>query len=100
MSRSFTSTVMNPQTKNPKVLVPVHVRPKKKGYVKMHTNVGDMNIELYCDIVPRTCENFLGLSEMGYYDGVVFHRRWVTIVSGSRNPVKSICSLTWKADLV
>lgn len=93
MSRSFTSTVMNPQTKNPKVLVPIRVRPTKKGYVKIHTNVGDMNIELYCNIVPRTCENFLGLCEMGYYNGVAFHRRWASIISTNRNAAKYICLL-------
>ena len=27
--------------------------PTKKGYVRLHTNLGDLNIELHCDIVPR-----------------------------------------------
>jgi len=25
-------------------------------------------------MAPRTCENFLGLCEMGYYNDTVFHR--------------------------
>lgn len=48
--------------------------PKKKGYVRMHTSHGDLNLELHCDITPRTCENFITLCERGYYDNVVFHR--------------------------
>jgi hypothetical protein len=44
------------------------------GYLRLHTNLGDLNIELHCDMVPRTCENFLGLCEMGYYNDTIFHR--------------------------
>lgn len=46
----------------------------KKGYVRLRTNLGDLNLELHCDSVPRTCENFLTLCGVGYYDGVAFHR--------------------------
>jgi peptidyl-prolyl cis-trans isomerase-like 1 len=31
-------------------------------------------VELYNEHAPKTCENFRGLAERGYYDGVVFHR--------------------------
>lgn len=31
-------------------------------------------MELHCDIVPRTCENFLALCDMGYYTNTLFHR--------------------------
>ena len=31
-------------------------------------------MELHCDLAPRTCENFLALCEMKYYDGTIFHR--------------------------
>ena len=40
----------------------------------LHTTVGDMKIELFCDLTPRTCENFLALSGSGYYNGTLFHR--------------------------
>lgn len=26
------------------------------------------------DVAPKTCENFVGLIEKGYYDGIIFHR--------------------------
>jgi cyclophilin family peptidyl-prolyl cis-trans isomerase len=44
------------------------------GYLRLHTSLGDLNVELHCDLVPRTCENFLGLCEMGYYNDTIFHR--------------------------
>ncbi|KAK3020820.1 hypothetical protein RJ639_047692 [Escallonia herrerae] len=73
-SRSFTSTSYDPVTKNEYEYHKVEKNPKKKGYVQLHTTHGDLNIELHCDITPRTCENFLSLCERGYYNGVAFHR--------------------------
>ncbi len=35
---------------------------------------GDIELVLYPDQAPKTVENFVGLAEKGYYDGVVFHR--------------------------
>ncbi|XP_050205845.1 peptidyl-prolyl cis-trans isomerase CYP65 [Mercurialis annua] len=73
-SRSFTSTSFDPVTKNDFEYIKVEKNPKKKGYVKLHTTHGDLNIELHCDMTPRTCENFITLCEQGYYNGVAFHR--------------------------
>mmetsp|Transcript_1823 Transcript_1823/g.2787 ORF Transcript_1823/g.2787 Transcript_1823/m.2787 type:complete len:302 (+) Transcript_1823:753-1658(+) len=47
---------------------------KRKGYVTLHTNMGNIGLELHCDIAPRTCTNFFGLAEAGRYDGSKFHR--------------------------
>ena len=38
------------------------------------TNMGTIEIELFADQTPKTVENFAGLSEKGYYNGVIFHR--------------------------
>lgn len=73
-SRSFTSTSFSPVTTNEYEYVKVEKNPKKKGYVRLQTTHGDLNIELHCDITPRTCENFVTLCERGYYNGVAFHR--------------------------
>lgn len=35
---------------------------------------GVMEIELYPDIAPITCENFTQLAKSGFYDGLIFHR--------------------------
>ncbi|XP_006817606.1 peptidyl-prolyl cis-trans isomerase-like 3 [Saccoglossus kowalevskii] len=42
--------------------------------VTLHTDVGDIKIELFCDLVPRACENFLALAASHYYDNCIFHR--------------------------
>ena len=73
-STSFTSTVMGHATANARVEEVVHRNPKKKGYVRLRTTHGDLNVELHCDVAPRTCENFIVLCKSGYYDGVAFHR--------------------------
>lgn len=73
-SRSFTSTSYDPVTLNEYEYIKVEKNPKKKGYVQLHTTHGDINVELHCDITPRTCENFLTLCERGYYNGIAFHR--------------------------
>ena len=40
----------------------------------LHTNYGDIKLELFCDEVPKACHNFLALAASNYYDGTVFHR--------------------------
>ncbi|KAK3237421.1 hypothetical protein CYMTET_52499 [Cymbomonas tetramitiformis] len=73
-SRAFTSTVCDPVTENTRAVVEIEKNPDKKGYVQLQTNFGNINLELHCDVTPRTCENFITLCEGGYYNGVKFHR--------------------------
>jgi peptidyl-prolyl cis-trans isomerase B (cyclophilin B) len=40
----------------------------------MHTNHGPIELELFEDDAPKTVENFVKLSQDGYYDGLIFHR--------------------------
>ncbi|KAK0570214.1 Peptidyl-prolyl cis-trans isomerase cyp15 [Tilletia horrida] len=40
----------------------------------LHTTKGDIHLRLFPDLVPKTVENFVGLSKKAYYDGVIFHR--------------------------
>jgi len=49
-------------------------RVKKKGYVRLVTNLGVVNLELHTDIVPKTCETFINLCRKGYYNNMKFHR--------------------------
>lgn len=42
--------------------------------VTLNTDIGNIKIELHCDIAPKGCYNFLALCASGYYDGCVFHR--------------------------
>jgi peptidyl-prolyl cis-trans isomerase-like protein 2 len=75
-SKSLTSTAVNLSLTNERAQERVYLRPKAgtKGYVRLHTTLGDLNLELHCDLAPKTCENFLALAASGYYDGVPFHR--------------------------
>ncbi|KAJ2081477.1 cyclophilin peptidyl-prolyl cis-trans isomerase Cyp8 [Coemansia sp. RSA 988] len=75
---SFTSTSMAPVTRNDAEIINseeyMFARIKDKGYVRLCTNMGDINLELYCDKAPRTCYNFIKLAQAGYYKGTKFHR--------------------------
>lgn len=73
-STSFTSTVMAHTASNDRAREIIVRNPKKKGYARITTNVGDLNVELHCDVTPRTCENFIALAKVGYYENTVFHR--------------------------
>ncbi len=42
--------------------------------VTLHTNLGDLKVEVACELVPKAAENFLALCASGYYDGTTFHR--------------------------
>lgn len=42
--------------------------------VTLHTTHGDIKIEIFCETVPQTAENFLALCASGAYDGTPFHR--------------------------
>ena len=48
---------------------------KKNRYqVKLETSMGDINLDLWPDVAPNHCLNIIGLSRIGFYDGLVFHR--------------------------
>ena len=42
--------------------------------VTLHTDVGDIKIEVFCERTPKTYENFLALCASDYYNGCIFHR--------------------------
>jgi peptidyl-prolyl cis-trans isomerase B (cyclophilin B) len=42
--------------------------------VKLHTNFGDITLELDAEKAPKTVANFLKYAEKGFYDGTIFHR--------------------------
>ncbi|XP_058460992.1 RING-type E3 ubiquitin-protein ligase PPIL2 [Malaya genurostris] len=78
VAAAFTSTSMIPVLNHEAAIIEEDViryeRVRKKGYVRLLTNFGALNLELYCDQVPKTCENFLKHCQTGYYNGCLFHR--------------------------
>ncbi|KAG9242957.1 peptidyl-prolyl cis-trans isomeras-like protein-like 2 [Calycina marina] len=77
---SFTSTGLTPETSGERALLSDEeymLRPKivkNKGYARIETNIGDLNIELQTETAPRAVWNFVLLAKKGYYNGFAFHR--------------------------
>ena len=46
----------------------------KKYTAEIKTTSGDMTVELYTETAPNTVNNFISLSQDGYYNNVIFHR--------------------------
>lgn len=42
--------------------------------VTLHTNYGDITIELNHEKAPKTAANFAQYAQEGFYDGTIFHR--------------------------
>ena len=42
--------------------------------VVLETNQGNIEIKLNPSVAPKACENFVGLVNKGYYNGIIFHR--------------------------
>jgi len=40
----------------------------------LHTNAGEITVELFDEDAPKTVENFRKLAGEGFYDGLLFHR--------------------------
>lgn len=78
VAASFTSTVMTVENETETAVLDdqtIRYRfVKTKGYARLQTNFGNINVELQCDQTPKTCENFIKLCQKGYYDDTIFHR--------------------------
>lgn len=77
---SFTSTGLTPHTSSERALLTDEEymlkprRVKGKGYARIRTNHGVLDIELLPEFAPRAVWNFVHLAKKGYYSGVTFHR--------------------------
>jgi len=52
----------------------MQIDPKKSYTVTMETDRGVIEIELYPQYAPKTVNNFVFLTQQGFYDGITFHR--------------------------
>ncbi len=47
---------------------------KNSYQIELDTTAGKIVIDLWPDVAPGHCQNMIGLTKIGYYDGIVFHR--------------------------
>jgi peptidyl-prolyl cis-trans isomerase B (cyclophilin B) len=52
----------------------MNIDVSKIYFVNMDTNRGTITLELYPEHAPMTVNNFIFLTEEGFYNGVTFHR--------------------------
>jgi peptidyl-prolyl cis-trans isomerase-like protein 2 len=77
---SFTSTGLTPHTSADLALLTDEQymlkrgRVKIKGYARLVTTSGDLNLELHTEHAPKAVWNFIHLAKKGYYKDVCFHR--------------------------
>lgn len=53
---------------------PVTVQTNKQYIATLHTEKGDIKIQLFADKAPFTVNSFLFLAKNGWYDNITFHR--------------------------
>ena len=98
-SGSFTSTAMNVTNDNDareatddeilQAKFAAMKKMKKKGFVRFTTNLGAVDLEIHCDVVPKTSMNFIRLCEKGAYDGTKFHRSIRNFMIQGGKPINS-----------
>jgi peptidyl-prolyl cis-trans isomerase-like protein 2 len=77
---SFTSTGVDVHTSGERALLSDEdymLKPKRiknKGYARMSTSLGDLNLELLPEHAPKAVWNFVQLAKKGYYNNTIFHR--------------------------
>jgi cyclophilin family peptidyl-prolyl cis-trans isomerase len=59
------------QWSNPPALT---IDQKLKYSAILHTDKGDITLQLFADKTPKTVNNFVFLARQGFYDGTIFHR--------------------------
>lgn len=57
--------------------------------VTLQTTHGEIKIELFCELTPKACKNFLALSAKGFYDNTIFHRNIAGFIVQGGDPTGS-----------
>jgi cyclophilin family peptidyl-prolyl cis-trans isomerase len=52
----------------------MEIDPKKIYSAVIHTEMGDITINLFADKTPKTVNNFVFLTRQGFYNSTIFHR--------------------------
>ncbi|RPI33701.1 MAG: hypothetical protein EHM70_05190 [Chloroflexota bacterium] len=65
---------------------PMTVDPLKQYTATLHTNKGDIKIELFADVAPMAVNSFIFLVNNGWFDGITFHRVVPNFVAQAGDP--------------
>ena len=68
------------------VCPPMNIDGGKQYIATLHTEQGDIVIELFADVAPLAVNNFIFLAQNGWYDGVTFHRVLPDFVAQAGDP--------------
>ena len=47
---------------------------KNKYQLELDTSMGKITLDMLPEVAPGHCKNLLALAQIGYYDGLIFHR--------------------------
>lgn len=62
------------------------IDPEKDYKAVLHTDQGEIKINLFEKMVPKTVNNFVFLAREGFYDGVIFHRVIMNFMAQTGDP--------------
>lgn len=65
---------MNPPKKQWSSPPAMNIDPEHTYAATLHTDLGDITLQLFADKTPKTVNNFVFLAREGFYDGTIFHR--------------------------
>jgi cyclophilin family peptidyl-prolyl cis-trans isomerase len=65
------------------------IDPKIVYSAILHTDKGDITIQLFTDKVPNTVNNFVFLAHQGFYNGTIFHRVIADFMAQGGDPTGS-----------
>lgn len=71
---TYDSTAQTVNKKSKKEKKTMEVKNDTLTIAVIKTNMGTIELELFAKKAVKTVENFVGLAEKGYYNGVIFHR--------------------------
>jgi cyclophilin family peptidyl-prolyl cis-trans isomerase len=64
----------------------MQIDTSKTYFATVDTTLGTFKIQLFADEAPETVNNFVFLSQQGFYDGVIFHRIIETFMIQTGDP--------------
>lgn len=67
----------------------MQIDPAKRYAAIMHTDKGDIQIELFAQQAPKTVNNFVFLAREGFYNGTTFHRVYHNFMAQGGDPTGS-----------